>query len=73
MLKFRKLLNDNKLGQALFAQVGQVLQSKGFMVNTGTIVQTTIQLARPVRPRTQTRRTTPRGIKPARVSNGISA
>ena len=29
MLKFRRLLNDNKLGEALFAEVGQVLQSKG--------------------------------------------
>lgn len=42
MLKFRKLLNDNKLGQALFAQVGAVLQSKGFKLNTGTIVDATI-------------------------------
>jgi len=42
MLKFRKLLNDNKLGEALFTQVGQVMQSKGFKVNTGTIVDATI-------------------------------
>ena len=42
LLKFRKLLNDNKLGEAVFAQVGQVLQSKGFKVNTGTIVDATI-------------------------------
>ena len=42
LLKFRKLLNDNKLGEALFTQVGQVLQSKGFKVNTGTIVDATI-------------------------------
>ena len=42
LLRFRKLLNDNKLGEALFAQVGQVLQSKGFKVNTGTIVDATI-------------------------------
>ena len=42
LLKFRRLLNDNKLGEALFAQVGQVLQSKGFTVNTGTIVDATI-------------------------------
>jgi IS5 family transposase len=38
MLKFRKLLHDNQLGEALFAQVGAALQSKGFQVNTGTIV-----------------------------------
>ena len=42
ILKFRKLLHDNKLGEALFAQVGAVLQSKGFKVNTGTIVDATI-------------------------------
>ena len=40
--KFRKLLNDNKLGEALFAQVGQELQARGFKVNTGTIVDATI-------------------------------
>ncbi|MDP2256530.1 MAG: IS5 family transposase [Polaromonas sp.] len=42
LLKFRKLLNDNQLGEALFAQVGQVLQGKGFKVNPGTIVDATI-------------------------------
>jgi IS5 family transposase len=42
MLKFRRLLHDNQLGEALFAQVGVVLQSKGFKVNTGTIVDATI-------------------------------
>lgn len=40
--KFRKLLNDNKLGEALFAKVGQELQDRGFKVNTGTIVNATI-------------------------------
>ena len=40
--KFRKLLNDNKLGEALFAQVGKELQARGFKVNTGTIVDATI-------------------------------
>ena len=42
MLKFRKLLNDNKLGEALFAKVGQQLQERRFKVNTGTIVDATI-------------------------------
>ena len=42
VLKFRRLLNDNKLGEALFAQVGQELQTRGFKVNTGTIVDATI-------------------------------
>ena len=42
MLKFRRLLNNNKLGEALFAQVGKELQARGFKVNTGTIVDATI-------------------------------
>jgi len=42
VLKFRRLLNNNKLGEALFAQVGQELQARGFKVNTGTIVDATI-------------------------------
>ena len=40
MLKFRHLLNDNKLGEALFARVGKELQARGIKVNTGTIIGT---------------------------------
>ncbi len=40
--KFCKLLNDNKQGEALIAQVGKELQARGFKVNTGTIVDATI-------------------------------
>jgi IS5 family transposase len=42
MLKFRRLLNDNKLGEQLFATVGQVLQQGGFKLKTGTIVDAAI-------------------------------
>jgi IS5 family transposase len=42
LLKFRRLLEDNKLGEALFAKVGQVLQGRGLKVGTGTIVDATI-------------------------------
>ena len=42
LLRFRKLLNDNKLGEALFSKVGKELQERGFKVNTGTIVDATI-------------------------------
>lgn len=42
MLKFRRLLNDHKLGEKLVATVGQVLQSSGFKLKTGTIVDATI-------------------------------
>lgn len=42
MLKFRRLLNDHKLGEQLFAKVGEVLQASGFKLKTGTIVDATI-------------------------------
>ena len=42
LLKFRRLLQDKKLGQALFAKVGEVLQSRGLRVGSGTIVDATI-------------------------------
>ena len=42
LLKFRRLLGANKLGEALFAKVGQELQARGFKLNTGTIVDATI-------------------------------
>ena len=42
LLKFRRLLEMNKLGQALFAKVGEVLQTRGLKVGTGTIVDATI-------------------------------
>ena len=42
MLKFRRLLNQHKLGEQLFAKVGEVLQASGFKLKTGTIVDATI-------------------------------
>ena len=42
MLRFRRLLNANKLGEALFARVGKELQARGIKLNTGTIVDATI-------------------------------
>ena len=42
ILKFRRLLNEHKLGEALFARVGKELQAQGIKVNTGTIVDATI-------------------------------
>lgn len=38
LLKFRRLLEQHKLGEALFAKVGEVLQARGLKVGTGTIV-----------------------------------
>lgn len=42
LLKFRRLLEKHDLGAAVFAKVGQVLQTKGLKVGTGTIVDATI-------------------------------
>src|SRR4029434_3603551 len=42
LLKFRRLLETHKLGEALFAKVGEVLQVHGLNVGTGTIVDATI-------------------------------
>ena len=42
LLKFRRLLERHKLGEQLFAAVGQVLQARGLKVGTGTIVDATI-------------------------------
>lgn len=41
-MRFRKLLNEHKLGEALFARVGQELMARGIKVHTGTIVDATI-------------------------------
>src|SRR5881296_3191821 len=42
LLKFRRLLERHKLGEALSAKVGEVLQASGLKVGTGTIVDATI-------------------------------
>jgi len=42
LLKFRRLLEKHKLGEALFAKVGEILQANGMKVGTGTIVDATI-------------------------------
>lgn len=42
LLKFRRLLETHKLGEALFAKVGEVLQARGLKVGAGTIVDATI-------------------------------
>jgi IS5 family transposase len=46
LLKFRRLLEDKKLGEGLFAKVGEVLQAQGLRVGAGTIVDATIIAAR---------------------------
>ena len=42
LLKFRRLLEQHRLGEAIFAKVSEVLQAQGLRVGTGTIVDATI-------------------------------
>lgn len=42
LLKFRRLLNEHKLGEKLFAKIDEILQQSGFKLKTGTIVDATI-------------------------------
>ncbi len=42
MLKFRRLLEQHKLAERLFAEVGRVLQGSSMTLKTGTIVDATI-------------------------------
>ncbi|MGF6408448.1 IS5 family transposase [Paraburkholderia sp. MM5482-R2] len=44
--KFRRLLETNKLGERLFAEMGRVLQASGMKVNSGTIVDATLIAAK---------------------------
>ena len=69
--RFRHLLEAHDLGQKLFGDVQRHLAAKGLKVATGTIVDATI-INRRRRPRTPTRRATPRCIRPRRATSGIS-
>jgi IS5 family transposase len=42
ILKFRHLLEKHRLGEAIFAEVGRILQSRGLRLSAGTIVDATI-------------------------------
>jgi len=42
LLKFRHLLEEHKLGERIFAEVGQVLQARGAKLKSGTIVDATL-------------------------------
>jgi IS5 family transposase len=42
LLRFRRLLEDNKLTEKLFNQLARLLQAKGYIVREGTIVDATI-------------------------------
>lgn len=42
LLWFRHLLEKHKLGEALFAEAGQVLQDSGMTLKAGTIVSATL-------------------------------
>jgi transposase, IS5 family len=47
LLKFRHLLEDKKIGAALFAKVGELLMANGMKLSGGTIVDATLIAAPP--------------------------
>lgn len=47
LLKFRHLLEDKKIGAALFAKVGELLMANGMRLSGGTIVDATLIAAPP--------------------------
>lgn len=47
LLKFRHLLEEHKLGAALFARIGELLQANGMKLSGGTIVDATLIAAPP--------------------------
>lgn len=42
LLRFRHMLEKNRLGEAIFAEVGRLLQAKGLKLSGGTIVDATL-------------------------------
>lgn len=71
LLRLRYLLEQHKLGEKLFAELGKV-QASGMTLKTGTIVEATI-VAAPVRRRIKTRSAIRRCTRPATAGSGISA
>ncbi len=71
LLKFRRLLESNKLGEQLFAKVGEVLQGRGLKVAPAPSWMRPSSV-RPVPRRTRTRRETPKCIRRGRASSGTS-
>lgn len=71
MLKFRRLLNDHKLGEKLFATVGQVLRPVASSSRPAPSWTPPSSVHR-VRPRTRKASATPRCTRPARASSGTS-
>ena len=69
--KFRRLLNDNKLGQALFAKVGKQLQARGFKVNTGTLVEAHPHWRTELHQERRQGRVTPRCTRPGKASSVV--
>ena len=69
LLKLRCLLEKHKLGEALFAKIGEVLQANGLKVVTGTIVDATRSSERRVRQRTLTSSASGDASYPHRIRN----
>lgn len=74
ILKFRHLLERHKLGQALFAEVGRILQAGDrAWLPAPSWTPPSPSLQRPARPRTPISSATPRCAGPGRATSGTLA
>jgi IS5 family transposase len=72
LLKFRRLLEDNKLTERIFSAINTLLAVKGLILKEGTVVDATSSLHRP-RPRTRVASVIRRCIRRRRATSGTSA
>ena len=72
VMRFRHLLEEHKLGERIFEEVGRVLLKRGLRLSKGTIVDATI-IAAPSSTRTPRASAIRRCIKPRRATSGTSA
>ena len=71
LLKFRRLLEEHNLGEAIFNDIKERLQQAGLMMRGGTIVDATIIHSTPP-PRTRKESVIRRCTRPRRAINGIT-
>jgi IS5 family transposase len=68
ILRFRQRLERHQLAQQILGVVNGILIERGLLLKAGTVVDATLRLLLPHRPRTKTRHATPRCIRAKRAS-----
>jgi IS5 family transposase len=71
ILKFRHLLEQHKLGEAIFPEVGRTLQERGPRLSAGTLVDASI-IAAPSSTKNAAQQRAPRCGRPASANSGTS-